>query len=233
MRQKGAVKDLHPILSSRPMERIQIDLLDVHQFKGSNNQIKYLLNVVDHFSKFAWTIPIRHKNKTVVSTKLAELFMTEGFPKIIQSDNGGEFKNWLLHSIASSNGIEIKHSEPYNSSTQGLVEKYNLIVRYMIHTHQQNTGSKRYIDVLSFLVFAYNSTPHKTTKFSPFQIFRRKNEVFKIDEIVEKNIKENGKSMKLKFAKKMSKQKLPPLDIGDYCRIDTRALKQTRANCHR
>ena len=52
--------------------------------------------------------------------------------------------------------------------------------------------------------------------------------MFKIDEIVEKNIKENGKNMKLKFAKKMSKQKLPPLDIGDYCRIDTRALKQTR-----
>ena len=61
--------------------------------------------------------------------------MTEGFPKIIQSDNGGEFKNWLLHSIASSNGIEIKHSEPYNSGTQGLVEKYNFIVPEIYDTY--------------------------------------------------------------------------------------------------
>jgi hypothetical protein len=210
------------------MERIQIDLLDVHQFAGSNNKIKYLLNVVDHFSKFAWSIPIKHKNKEVVSTKLAELFLVEGFPNIIQSDNGGEFKNWLLHSFASSNGIEIKHSEPYNSSTQGLVEKFNGTLRYMIHTHQQNSKTKRYIDVLPFLVFGYNSTPHKSTKFTPFQILRRKNEVFKIDEIVEKNIKQNAKDMKRKFAKKMSKKKMPQLEAGDYCRIDTKALKQTR-----
>ena len=98
----------------------------------------------------------------------------------------------------------------------------------MIHSHQQNRKTKRYIDVLPFFVFAYNSTPHKSTKFTPFQIFRRKNEIFKIDEIVEKNIQQNAKEMKRKFAKKMSKQKLPKLEGGEYCRIDTRALKQTR-----
>ena len=53
IRRKANVRELHPILSSRPMERLQIDLVDVHQFAGSNNGIKYLLNVVDHLSKFA------------------------------------------------------------------------------------------------------------------------------------------------------------------------------------
>ena len=227
IRRKANVRELHPILSSRPMERLQIDLVDVHQFAGSNNGIKYLLNVVDHFSKFAWSIPIKHKNKEIVSNRLVELFLKEGFPQILQADNGGEFKNWVLHTVASDVGIEIKHSEPYNSSTQGLVERFNGTVRYYIHSHQVNKQTKRFIDVLPYFVYSYNSTPHKSTKFTPFEIHRRKQEVFNIDKIVQKNLKKNSQQMKKRFSKNITAY-LPVLEEGSFVRVDTTALKETR-----
>ena len=37
------------------------DLIDMHAFSKDNNGIKYLLTVIDIFSKFVWIIPLKRK----------------------------------------------------------------------------------------------------------------------------------------------------------------------------
>ena len=38
-----------------------VDLVDMSEFQQQNKHMKYLLNVIDIFSKFAWSIPIKNK----------------------------------------------------------------------------------------------------------------------------------------------------------------------------
>ena len=38
------------------------DLIDMQAFSKDNNEIKYLLTVIDIFSKFVWIVPLKRKN---------------------------------------------------------------------------------------------------------------------------------------------------------------------------
>ena len=43
------------------------DVIDMQAFSKDNNGIKYLLTVIDIFSKFVWIIPIRRKTEQEVA----------------------------------------------------------------------------------------------------------------------------------------------------------------------
>jgi hypothetical protein len=82
-----------PIRSSRVMERVQIDLIVLTSaLPEKNDNYKYIMTVKDHFSRFVWLVPMRRKNVASVVAGLRPIFDVFGCPTILQSDNGGEFK---------------------------------------------------------------------------------------------------------------------------------------------
>ena len=67
-----------PIISLGVMTRLQIDSIDMRTRpdKVSSDLIYYwILNCIDHFSKFLWAFPLQNKTAVEVSTKLRELFL--------------------------------------------------------------------------------------------------------------------------------------------------------------
>ena len=98
----------------------------------------------------------------------------------------------------------------------------------MIHQYQADWKTKRYIDHLPFLMYSYNTTVHSTNKYTPFQVFRKKNETFKLDEVVQKNIRLNAKKM-IKKNLKSQKTVLPPLKFGDKVRVDMKSTHEVRS----
>ena len=73
-------------------DRVQIDLT---QIAFDNKDIlarkgyRWILTVIDCFSKFGWAYPLHSKETNPIYEILCELFYKEGVPKILQSDNGG------------------------------------------------------------------------------------------------------------------------------------------------
>lgn len=222
------VKKLQTIITTRPMEQVQIDLIEVGDWAYFNDKTEYLMTIKDMFSKFAWCIPLKNKSCAVVAERVQNLFLVEGFPEILQTDNGGEFIGSEMVEMAKRHNIEVRHSLPYHSSTQGSIEKFNSTVRNMIHQYQADWKTKRYIDHLPFLMYSYNTTVHSTNKYTPFQVFRKKNETFKLDEVVQKNIRLNAKKM-IKKNLKSQKTVLPPLKFGDKVRIDMKSTHEVRS----
>ncbi|KAF9761203.1 hypothetical protein NGRA_2792 [Nosema granulosis] len=49
------------IIASRPMERIQIDLIDTRRYRDSNGMTAWILTAIDVYSKFAWAFPLDRK----------------------------------------------------------------------------------------------------------------------------------------------------------------------------
>jgi hypothetical protein len=82
-----------PIRSTRVMERVQIDLIVLTSaLPEHNDDFKYILTVKDHFSKYVWLRPLRHKRVVDVVAALRGIFDEFGIPTILQADNGGEFR---------------------------------------------------------------------------------------------------------------------------------------------
>ena len=71
-----------------------MDLLDIHQLSRQNKNFRFILVVLDIFSRFAWARPLKDKTGTRVAAALQDIITTSGRkPKRIWSDRGTEFYN--------------------------------------------------------------------------------------------------------------------------------------------
>ena len=73
-------------------ETFAADLIDMQAFSKENNGIKYLLTVIDIFSKYVWTIPIKRKTRQKVASTFSRILKERRHSKI-WLDKGGEFFN--------------------------------------------------------------------------------------------------------------------------------------------
>ena len=85
------------IHSYHPHSRLQCDLIDMAPKKhrgfmqGNRWGYRYVLTVKCCFSKFRWLFPLKSKSAEEVHSILKALFIKEGAPEVLQTDNGGEF----------------------------------------------------------------------------------------------------------------------------------------------
>ena len=51
------------------------DLIDMHAFSKDNNETKYLLTVIDIFSKFVWIVPLKRKTGQEVANAFSRILI--------------------------------------------------------------------------------------------------------------------------------------------------------------
>lgn len=98
--------------------------MDLTYWATDRTGAKYLLLVVDHFSKKAWGAAIADKTQESVFSALENILL-EVQPKRMLSDNGSEFKNDLVKSLLTTNFAQFVHGAPYHSETNGGAERVN------------------------------------------------------------------------------------------------------------
>lgn len=83
---------------------IQMDLIDYGGNRTRSGDLRYILHLRDHRTKYSWAYALPSKRAADVGEKLHDLFCQVGPPKELQSDNGGEFTaidmvsiEWLKH----------------------------------------------------------------------------------------------------------------------------------------
>ena len=127
--QKSANKScppLQPIQSNCILERVQIDLVDMSN--DPDGQYHWILHLKDHFSKFTTLYPLMNKSSDGVATQIAHWIGMCGVPRILQCDNGSEFKGVLLI-LLQRYGIKVINGSPRHPQTQGLVEQANGVMK--------------------------------------------------------------------------------------------------------
>ena len=108
---------LVPITSGRAWERVQIDLIDMrHEPSG---QFKWILHIKDHFSKYTQLYPLKSKHAEPIADCFALFIAAFLPPKIMQADNGKEFKGALLI-LLQKYGIQVVNGAPRSPQTQGI-----------------------------------------------------------------------------------------------------------------
>lgn len=100
------------IYEENPLDRLQADIIKVPEtLKEEGTLYQYILTIVDHHSKKAWAKCLKNKNAQSVSEIIGKLldkiFSKRGcFPKLLHTDNGGEFRNKILGDICKEKGIK-------------------------------------------------------------------------------------------------------------------------------
>ena len=110
-------EELHkPIRRKFKRRRVLVDLVDMQAFSKFNRSVKYLLAVIDVFSKYGWLIPLKDKTGKSVASALKTIF--EGRkPEKMWVDKGKEFYNKDVKDL-----IELYSTE--NEEKSSVVERW-------------------------------------------------------------------------------------------------------------
>jgi hypothetical protein len=87
---------------------------------------KYYLVVLDDFSHYVWTFPLRAKSETFPTLRHFFAWVSTQFGltiKVVQCDNGREFDNSASRDFFLSHGIRLRMSCPYTSSQNSKAER--------------------------------------------------------------------------------------------------------------
>ena len=146
-----------------------VDLADMQSFSKKNKGIKYLLCVIDLYSKYAFVIPLKDKKGISILNAFDETIKQYNRKsKKIWVDQGGEFYDNNFKKCLSDNDI-IMYST-YNEGKSVVAERFIRTLKGKLYKHITATGKNVYYDVLDDVVNKYNNTKHSTIKMKPIDV---------------------------------------------------------------
>ena len=151
----------------------QADLADMQGLARQNDGMRYILTVIDVFSKYAWCEPVRSKDAGAVANALKQVLQRAipREPKRLQTDKGKEFFNNTFAALMRRHGIN--HFASESDQKAAVVERFNRTIKTRIYTYLSDRGTPRWVDVIQDLVSAYNNSHHRTIGMAPNQVRKR------------------------------------------------------------
>ena len=173
-----------------------LDILDLKDYGPENNRgYRYVLVVIERFSKFGWTIPLKNKNAQTIKDSFENILISsKRKPNLIETDRGKEFYNNIFQDFLNKNNIKL-----YSRNTSlGAVfaERFNRTIRDLLKKIVFEQGDAKWIDILPTITKQYNNKVHSSTKLTPIQASLKKNEGY-----VYKNLLDKRNKMEPKFQK--------------------------------
>ena len=171
-----------------------LDILDLKDYGPENNRgYRYVLVIIDNFSKYGWTKPLKNKNaQTIKDSFESILISSKRKPNLIESDRGKEFYNNIFQDFLNKNNIKLYSRNTHLGAV--FAERFNKSIRDLLKKIVFEHGDAKWIDVLPTITKQYNNRPHSSTKLSPKDASLKKNEG-----LVYKNLLDKRKKIKPKF----------------------------------
>ena len=192
------------------------DLIDKSSLSKYNNNYKFIITVIDIFTKYAWAIPLKNKSG---------LSITNGFiivlsehpqggseprkPEKLWVDRGSEFYNKTFKSLLTeygtgkaASGIDLYST--YSDIKAVFIERFNRTLLHIINKPMFINGEGNCVNILNDAVVTYNNNIHSTINMTPVDASNNPDKV-------KYNISETALQNK-------STKATPKFKVGDYVR---------------
>ena len=131
-----------------------------------NKGFRFLLCVIDIFSKYAWVVASKDKNGASIVNAFQKMLDKSGRkPKKIWVNKGSEFYNNSFEKWVKYNNIEMYSI--HNEGKSVVAERFIRILNNKIYKYMTAISKNVYIDKLDDIVGEYNNTYHRTIKMKP------------------------------------------------------------------
>lgn len=149
---------------------LQVDLIELQEFAKSNKGYRYVLTIIDVFSRYSFIVALKRKTGAEVAKALEDTFeKINMFPTYILSDYGREFRNQHVKSYLDSRDIKLIHSK---SEIKGsTIERFNRTWKGRLFKFFTRTNSVKWLESGKKIVDGINRSYHRTIKCTPEQVF--------------------------------------------------------------
>lgn len=150
----------------------QADLCEMIPYQNVNKGYRYILVVINTFSKFVWAEPVKRKTGVDVTKAMQKILSSvRRPPKNLQTDNGKEFYNKDFANLMKK--LSINHYSSYSNLKSSIVERCNRTLKSIMWKRFSLQGSYKWLTLLPEIVNKYNSTVHSTTGLKPKDVTGR------------------------------------------------------------
>ena len=151
---------------SNPLERVGVDLIEMTPSYEGN---KYILTVIDHFSRYVSAYPLPNKTCQSVSEAMFRFVCDKSVPREVVSDRGTEFNNELFKKVCEKLKDKNKFRTRYHPMANGAKEKGNSNIK---KTLSQLSEEDRFCwdKQVSLTCLAINTSYQSRIKEIPFFI---------------------------------------------------------------
>jgi hypothetical protein len=202
-------------VSFQYLDVVQMDIIDMSTFYNTNSHYKYVLLIIDTFSRFVWAYAM--KSKTIESVEEAlDKFFSKNKPNIIVSDNEASFMSGVIQKLFHR--LDIKHitADPGDHKVLGVIDRLCRTIKVIIYKYMKQNNTTKYIDRLGDIIDSYNNSPHSSLlQLTPKEATLPENEEIIFNLNLEKAAKNNRYSNLFK--------------VGDTIRVRNRKQQFERA----
>jgi len=137
---------------------------------------KYYLALLDDFTHYVWTFPMRHKSETLPILCHFHAYVGTQFGLCVlalQTDNGREFDTGALRALLASHGAQFRLSCPYTSQQNGKAERILRTLNDCVRTLLIHSGAEYtfWAEALSTATHLINRRPCRATGSTmPFEL---------------------------------------------------------------
>ena len=163
-----------PIEAAYTFEMVCMDIVGPLPVTSSEN--RYLLTIIDRFTRFTMAIPLPEISATAVARAFVNSWIyLFGAPEKVLTDNGTQFTSEVMQAVHKILGIKQLLTTVYHPECNGLIERFHQFLKekLKITALQRNFDFQDEDDwdvFIPSIVHAYNITPHSTTKYAPYHL---------------------------------------------------------------
>ena len=154
---------IHP---GYPLQLVAMDILG--PLPESSHKNSYVLVVSDYFTRWTEAYALPNQESATVAHKLVdEFFFRFSLPEQLHSNQGRQFESTVIKEVSSLLQIKKTRTTPYHPQSDGLVERFNRTLLSMLATTIADHPWD-WEDNLRQLCYAYNTSVHSSTGYTPF-----------------------------------------------------------------
>ena len=159
---------LPPIMISHPKQLYEADLIDYARIKNHNNQWKYILVVIDDFTKKVYARELKNKTAAEIHKAFTEIFKVAGNPQSLMTDQESGITSKMFQKMLKDRNIEWVN----NMTHAPTVERVIGTLKNMIQRYFEANNTKRWKGITQQIVKNYNNKEHSTIGMKPNEVIK-------------------------------------------------------------
>ena len=169
------------------------DLLDMNDY--GNKKIKsyrYILEVIDNFSNFGWTIPLKNKYAQSITDAFSEIIKTSRRkPNLLETDDGKKCVNKILNEFLNNHNL--KRFSRNTALGAVFAERFNRTIHILLKKPVFLARNADWLSEIPSVIEQYNNTIHSSTKMTPNQASKKSNEKKVSSNLQDRKVKQQPK----------------------------------------
>ncbi len=176
-----------PLIPISPDRPFQIVAADITELPISTKGNRYVLVIMDLYTKFANLYPLKDQTAVSVAGCIFDHYIPQhGVPEALHSDQGRQFESDLIKHLCNLLSLKKLRTSPYHAQCDGAVERFNRTLKDELSKHLFDSGTE-WDEHLPQVALAYNTTKHTSTGLTPFFLAHGREARVPLDTLLQDN----------------------------------------------